>query len=457
MDILIIGLGYVGLTKAVHFAQNNNIYGYDVDKNKSFPDPETGKLWIKEPLLEELYEKAYNEDHIYSYSLDHSVELTDVAFVCVGTPAGDNGEVILDYVYQAMSDLGRAIAKSKKENYLVILKSTVTPGTSEKCIKTLEQTSGLVHGEGLMFTMVPEFLQEGKALAGLAFPDKIVIGHKYKKEFNMTRDLYLNSLSSVAQQEAYIFPCNYVNAEFIKYANNSMLATKISFINEFANFCEAVEGADINVISKAIGMDHRIAPNFLQAGLGFGGSCFGKDVDAIREFADRNGLDSTFLSEVLSINYSQRDWAVSTAKSAMNTHVKHNHRRRVAILGLAFKPNTDDLRDAPAVDIIKQFLLYPKEYQVIVHDPVVKKMDIINLTSWDVTYQDDVANTIRNADCVILCTDWDEYKNISPEEFERELRTPIVIDGRRIYKPQNMLYNNIDYYGVGYGRFDARN
>jgi len=448
-----MGLGYVGLTKAIHFAKNGHaIWGYDIDTVKAFSSEEVGnKLWINEPLLQEYYDEI-RHTNLFQENLGKSVQFTTIAFVCVGTPEDNDGNVKLDYVYQAMGDLGRAIGKISQP-YTVVLKSTVTPGTSHECIRILERTSGRVHGEDLFFTMVPEFLQEGKALAGLAFPDKIVIGHKFKKELELVMGLYMSCLTHDHKDRVAIIPMNYVNAEFVKYANNAFLATKISFVNYLANMCENVYGADINVIADAIGQDYRISPNFLRAGLGFGGSCFGKDVMALRMFGDTE--DQSLLSEVLGINYAQRDWAVSTIEEAMEKHVTHNYSKRVAVLGLTFKPNTDDTRDSPAIDIINDLVIM--EYQVSMHDPVLEETVANRVVHYKATYHEPIENAIRNTDAVIICTGWDEYKALEPVFFKSHMRTPIVIDGRRIYKPQEMLYNNIHYYGVGYGRFDARN
>ena len=459
MQILIVGLGYVGLTKAIHFAKNGHaIWGHDIDPQKVFTTGEAGnELWIKEPLLQEHYDEI-RKTNLFQESLEDAVQKTKMAFVCVGTPENEDGSVKLDYVYQSMKQIGHAIAKTGTHlPYTVVLKSTVTPGTSENCIRILEMASGRVHGQSLFFAMVPEFLQEGKALAGLAFPDKIVIGHKYKHELNQVMGVYMSCLPSFHKEKVAIVPMNYVNAEFVKYANNAFLATKISFINHLANMCEDIYGADINIISKAIGTDYRIAPQFLQAGLGFGGSCFGKDVKALSMFGRPEGEHYyTLLDSVLDVNGGQRTWAVETLQEALMTHATGTGKYSVAILGLAFKPNTDDLRDAPAVDIIKA-LDKPKAFNIRVHDPVVGRQELYSYTNVHVSYQTEIEQVLRNTDAVIICTDWDEYKSITPDIFVKNMRTPIVIDGRRIYKPQEMLYNNIHYYGVGYGRFDATN
>jgi UDPglucose 6-dehydrogenase len=448
-----MGLGYVGLTKAIHFAKNgHSVWGYDVDPTKAFSSEEVGnKLWINEPHLQEYYDEI-RQTNLFQEDLETSVLLTNIAFVCVGTPKNDDGSVKLDYVYQAMADLGRAIGKTSQP-YTIVLKSTVTPGTSHECIRILERHSGRTHGEDIFFTMVPEFLQEGKALAGLAFPDKIVIGYKFKKELEQVMGLYMSCINRDHKERVSIIAPNYVNAEFIKYANNAFLATKISFVNYLANMCENIYGADINIIASAIGEDYRISPNFLQAGLGFGGSCFGKDVMALRMFGDTE--DNSLLSEVLAINYSQRDWAFWTTLKAIEDHVEHEWASRVAVLGIAFKPNTDDMRDAPAIDIIDS--LISEGFIINMHDPMVKENAAKQATNYKVSFQDNVLNAIRGTDAVIICTDWDEYKTLEPAFFKEHMRTPIVIDGRRIYKPQEMLYNNIHYYGVGYGRFDATN
>jgi UDPglucose 6-dehydrogenase len=236
---------------------------------------------------------------------------------------------------------------------------------------------------------------------------------------------------------------NYINAEFIKYANNSFLATKISFINEIANICEYVPGADVQVIAGAIGMDQRIGPHFLNAGLGYGGSCFPKDVAALIQAGNLYGIDSTFLSEVQAVNLGQRDWPIHMIKWRFGEHI---HDLNVAVLGLAFKPNTDDMRDAPSVEVVSS-LFNQGIMDIRTYDPIVKNY---------IHERNTAEEALEDADCTIIVTDWKEFKDITAETFISLMRTPVVLDGRRIYDPMKMIKSGVEYYGIGFGNLNGK-
>ncbi len=454
--VAVFGLGYVGLTTALALdAANIRVVGYDIDHDK-LDKLKNGELCMYEPGLENLV-----KNHNILVTSNPNVALQDdvkIVLVCVGTPSYDDGSINLEYVFNCMEDIAIGLA-DREESLLIILKSTVLPGTSEECINVLEQFSDKRHGQGFGFVMSPEFLREGSALNDTINPDKIVIGFKYDAEREMATELYEQMLRGHDREPNYdIFvDCNYMNAEFIKYANNACLATKISFMNDMATLCESVPGADIKVIEKALGMDYRISPHFLSAGLGYGGSCFPKDVQALIRFAENIGMDPILLHEIQGINLSQRDWPEYIIRSIYRNETEYDDddhsgdlsHLRVAVLGLAFKPNTDDMRDAPSVEIIRNLTM--RGADIIVHDPEAMENAGKALFT-TVTYADDIYEALTGADCVIVVTEWKEYTYIKPATFKKLMRRPVVIDGRRIYDPQEMLGAGIEYYGVGFGK-----
>jgi UDPglucose 6-dehydrogenase len=448
LNVTVIGLGYVGLTNALEFDQqlNWNVRGIDIDENKIQALRE-GNIFIHEPGLAEL---ASNHRIELSSSYNNEIrDFTDIIVVCVGTPFVE-GEVKLDYVWDAMRSIGIRLSEIELKRRVIILKSTVPPGTSQKCIEILEDMSGLVHGEDFGFVMSPEFLQEGSALTNIHHPDKIVIGHKFKWEAERVEGFMKTPLAVFPP----IIKTSYVNAEFIKYANNAFLATKISFINEMATLCELIPGADVKVLAEAIGHDDRISERFLRAGLGYGGSCFSKDIDTIVKWGQTRGHDATFLSEVQAVNGSQRDWPVQII---LNTFSQSDEEAplkslRVAMLGATFKPNTNDMRDAPSADIIDQ--LDHLGARVILYDPTIQdNADLKTATSawYSVIVRDNIIKTLDGAHCAVLVTEWPEFGALTPDTFNKYLINPIVIDGRRMYDPEDMKRKGIKYYGVGYG------
>lgn len=443
--IAVFGLGYVGLTTALALdAGEMRVVGYDIDRDK-LDKLKRGELYIYEPRLEDLIKK-----HNILVTDDLNIALQDdvkIALVCVGTPPYDDGSINLEYVFDCMRDIATGLA-DRDEWLLIILKSTVIPGTSEKCIALLEQVSGKRHGHDFGFVMSPEFLREGSALSDTFNPGKIVIGYKYKSEWDMAAEFYEQMLMGHEKEPDYdiFIDCNYVNAEFIKYVNNAYLATKISFMNDIASLCENVSGADIKVIENALGMDYRISPHFLKAGLGYGGSCFPKDVQALVRFSESVGSDSTLLQEVRAVNLSQRSWPEYIIRSVYGGFSN----LRIGVLGLAFKPNTDDMRDAPSIEIIRNLDIRGAE--IIAHDP--EAVENAKKVLPPIAYADDVHDVLRGSDCVILVTDWEEYTYIAPSTFKKLMKRPVVIDGRRIYDPQEMVAAGIEYYGVGYGILD---
>lgn len=448
MRVAVIGLGYVGLTTALIMdGAGYSVVGCDII-DKKLDDINEHKMPFYEPGLE-----AYMANHniVTTTNIITAVKDADVVLVTVGTPSTENGGINLQYVFEAMKDIARGLDGEEKEpTKLIILKSTCIPGTSEKCINILERYSGLQHGHHFGFVMSPEFLREGSAVEDTLNPDKVVVGFKYDFEFHRAIEFYefvphVDGFDPMKDNNVgqYVFT-NYVNAELIKYANNAFLATKISYINEIANICEYIPGSDVTVVARAIGMDSRIGPKFLNAGLGYGGSCFPKDVSALIQAGNLYGIDSTFLSEVQAVNLSQRDWPIHMIRWRFGEGIKN---LTVAILGLAFKPNTDDIRDAPSMEIIAS-LIRQGITDIKAYDPIVK-------TFPGVAIYKTAEEALEGADCALIVTDWDEFKAFTAETFINLMTSPIILDGRRIYDPMKMIKKGVEYYGVGFGNLNG--
>jgi UDPglucose 6-dehydrogenase len=440
LKVAVIGLGYVGLTTALLMdGAGYVVTGCDISDDR-VESVIRHEMPFYEPGLD-VYMKNHNI--ICTTSISEAVEYADTILVTVGTPQTENGGINLQYVFEAMKSIAIALDGDESHTKLIMLKSTCIPGTSEKCIDILERYSGLQHGHHFGFVMSPEFLREGSAVEDTLHPDKIVVGFKYDFEFHLAIEFYEFVPHTL---DRFIFT-NYVNAELIKYANNAFLATKISYINEIANICEYIPGSDVTVVARAIGMDSRIGPKFLNAGLGYGGSCFPKDVSALIQAGNLYGIDSTFLAEVQGVNLAQRDWPLHIIRTRFGEDFE-NYNLTVAVLGLAFKPDTDDIRDTPAKEIID--MLVRKTEQIRVYDPIVKVWPYSRVTMCE-----SAVEALTDADVAIVVTEWDEFKHFGAETFIMTMATPVVLDGRRIYDPMKMIKSGVEYYGIGYGNING--
>jgi UDPglucose 6-dehydrogenase len=365
---------------------------------------------------------------------------SEIIFVTVGTPSLPDGSIDLGQVTSASESIGEAFKET--EGYrLVVVRSTVVPGTCDLTVKPLlEKTSGKTCGRDFGLCANPEFLKEGSAVRGMLKPDRLIIGEYDNKSGDVLekfyRRFYKRDLPTVIRTTP-------ANAELIKYTNNAFLATKVSFINMIANLCERIQGCDIEKIAEGIGLDPRVGPLFLRAGLGWGGSCFLKDLKAILAFAKDQSIELPILDAALRVNMLQPFWAVQTARKALGTL----QGRRIAILGLAFKPDTDDLREAVSIKIIDQLL--QEGALVNAYDPAAMQ-NARAVFSNRISYSSSTEECIRDADCCILVTEWDEFKRIRPEDFKRLMRNPLVIDGRRIYDPKKFS-DRVEFYAVGLG------
>ncbi len=461
VKITITGTGYVGLVTAAVFADKGfSVVALDIDQDK-VDAVNKGETFFFEPNLPPLIQRVVLKKKTLTATTNiaESLKSSDVTFICVGTPSLEDGSCDLQYIEQSARDIGRAI-KEKNDYHLVIAKSTIVPGTTRNLIKkAIEEESGKKAGEGFGLCMSPEFLREGQSVHDTIYPDRIIIGEYDKKSGEMLegifRVLYSEKIDEFSKNWEAIYNkqvhCPKIlrlsleTAECIKYANNSFLATKISFINEFANICERIDGVDINNVAKGIGFDFRINPNFLRAGAGFGGSCFPKDVRAIMKFAKDIDFEPNILKSVIDINTHQTKRMVELAEEKLETLSG----KVVCILGLSFKPETDDMRNAPSIKIIEQLL--SKNARIIAYDPKAmseaKKKDSIGDK---ITYANSIQDALKDSDICMLITEWAEFKNLEPKDF-KSMKNPILIDGRRIYEPEKFMKEGIRYSGIGLG------
>jgi len=441
--ISVFGLGYVGLTFSTCLASKGfNVIGVDVDEVK-VNSINLGELPFYEPGLKDLLSNVLSEKFFYATtSHSEAVLNSSVSFICVGTPSKPDGSIDLKYVEQVSSDIGMAL-KDKDEYHLIVVRSTVTPGTTRSLVKNVvEKYSGKTCGVDFGLCMNPEFLREGSAINDIFNSDRIVIGEFDSKSGDLLKKLYVEFYGDNLPP---ILRTTIENAEFIKYANNAFLAMKISFINEIANICERIKGADVTVIAKGLGLDHRINPRFLNAGLGWGGSCFPKDVKALISFARKLDYNPLLLSAVNEVNKLQPYRAVEMAKKLIGD-LKD---RRIAILGLSFKPGTDDMRNAVSIKIINK--LIEEGAIVIAYDPAA--MDNAKRIFGDsIEYASSIFDCLRDADCAILVTEWSEFRDLTPEDFIEHMRIPAVIDGRRMFHPKEFS-SKLKFAAIGLGGF----
>jgi UDPglucose 6-dehydrogenase len=432
-NIAVVGVGYVGIVTGACFADlGNRVCALDISAEK-IENLKQGIMPIYEPGLKELIDRNVSAGRLtfttsYQEAInDHQAEF---AFICVGTPEGVDGEADLQYVRAA----AESIAEVMDHELVIINKSTVPVGTGD-------WVSGIIHEaqpSSLPFSVVscPEFLREGSAISDFMNPDRTVLGSQEREAADKVAQLHL-------PLRAPIVVTNLRTAEMIKYASNAFLATKISFINEMSNICEAL-GADVSEVAAGMGMDKRIGTHFLYAGIGYGGSCFPKDVKALAYMASVQGRHPQLLQAVMDINRFQRRTVVLKLREILGDDLTG---KTVGLLGLAFKPNTDDMRDAPSIDIAQT--LQAAGAAVKGYDPVA--MEAAGRVMPHVTYAKNAYDLAADCDAVIVCTEWNEFKNLDLGLLKERLRQPILIDGRNIYDPAVMKEAGFTYRGVGRG------
>jgi len=441
--ISVTGVGYVGLCTAVGFASK----GYDVigsthDAEKAAKINE-GIPPFHEPHLQQLLEETIRDDRLKCLHnrLDEAVQKTDITFNCMGTPSKPDGTINLEFIEQSTQEMDKVL--NKKETYhLVVIKSTVVPGTTKNTVKPILEKQSKKHcGSDFGLCMNPEFLREGSALEDTLNPDRIVIGQHDNKSGDTLESLYREFYR---ERTPPTIRTNLSTAELIKYANNAFLATKISFINTIANICEKTPDADVNMVAKGIGLDKRVGSLFLNAGLGYGGSCFPKDVKALIAHSKTLGYNPKLLDAVENVNETQPLKAIQLCKS----FVGDLKGKKVAILGLSFKPNTDDMREARSVPIINQLL--KERAHITAFDPIAASV-AKTIFENRIHYASSAIECLKNADCCILITEWDEFKKLTPEDFTKNMRNPVLIDGRRIFDAENFS-RKLKFAAIGLGK-----
>ncbi len=426
--ISVIGAGYVGLCTAVGFASRGySVVACDVDEEK-IVKINKGVPPFYEPGLQEKLSESIQKGNLKGVvgQIDRVILDTDLTFVAVGTPSKPDGGIDLKYIESAACNIGKAL-KQKNDYHVTIIKSTVVPGTTQNTVKPiLERESKKVAGDGFGLCMNPEFLRQGSAFQDTVNADRVVIGSFDVRSGDVLEDLYKSFYS---ERVPAIIRTSLSTAELIKYASNSMLATKISFINTIANICEKIPGADVKVVATAMGLDKRIGPLFLDAGLGYGGSCFPKDVKALIACSKSLGYDPELLDSVEQVNKVQPLKAVWFCRELLGYLAD----KKIAILGLAFKPDTDDMREARVIPIINQLLA--EGANVTAYDPVAMPI-AKTLFGNKIRYVSSALECLNGADACIVVTEWDEFKKLTPEDFIKNMKQPILVDGRRIYSAE---------------------
>jgi UDPglucose 6-dehydrogenase len=430
--ITIVGTGYVGLVTGAGFADlGNQVLCVDVDRAK-IEMLERGQLPFYEPGLDDLIARNVRERRLrFSLSLEEATRWGEAIFICVGTPQSEDGRADLKYVEAAARTIGRAMNGYR----LIVQKSTVPVGTAERVRAIVKKNAK----RGLKFDVAsnPEFLREGTAVENWMRPDRVVIGADSTRARQLLREIY----SPLYLIETPMVVTDVRTAELIKYAANAFLATKISFINEMANLSEAL-GADVKDVAKAMGLDRRIGPKFLHPGPGFGGSCLPKDTRAMAAFARRAGVKLRTVEAAIATNDAQRDIAVEKVMEALGGGRKP---RIAAILGLSYKPDTDDLREAPALDIIRA--LQRRGVRVRAYDPVVRE-GAAGLPA-RVTFAENAYDAAKGADALVIVTEWNEFRRLDLARIRRVMRRRAIVDLRNIYDPASVRKLGFDYTSVG--------
>jgi UDPglucose 6-dehydrogenase len=450
VSICVIGSGYVGLVAAVCFAEmGHSVVCVDNDESRVKTLREGG-VPIYEAHLPELLKKHRGHGVEFTTELGSAVERSDAIFIAVGTPQGDTGAADLSFVEAVVSEIARAIT-----SYKVIVEKSTVPVYTNEWIRRVMQRYGIDHA---LFDVVsnPEFLREGTAIVDFLHPDRIVVGAGSERAARLMESIYepITGGSYYTRTDALLGACSSEtpakllltsaqSAEIIKHASNAFLALKISFINAVANLAESVD-ADVEDIAAGIGLDSRIGHKFLHAGLGYGGSCFPKDVAAFHWVAQQQGLNFELLQEVQRINDAQKDVFFNKVRSALWTL----RGKKLAALGLAFKRDTDDIRESPALSVIKR--LIEAGASVTAYDPAaMDRAKEVLPPSKQMKYADSAIEAAEDVDAVLILTDWKEFATLDLAELNRAVRFPIVIDGRNLYKPLYMAEQGFTYVSIG--------
>ena len=442
MKLAVIGTGYVGLVTGTCFAEmGNNVICVDVDEKK-IENLKNGIIPIYEPGLEDMVLRNTAADNLnFTTNIKESLAVSDIVFIAVGTPMGENGSADLKYVTQVARDIGQHMEHS----LIVVDKSTVPVGTADLVRRTIQEELDKRNSD-LTFSVVsnPEFLKEGAAIDDFMKPDRVVIGADNDKTIEVMKELYAPFTRS---RERFI-EMDIKSAEMTKYAANCALATRISMMNEFALICEKV-GADINKVRAGIGSDSRIGHAFLYPGCGYGGSCFPKDVIALEKLAKENGIETKILRSVQEVNDRQKHVLADKVVSVFGEDLTG---KTFAVWGLAFKAETDDMREASSTVIIND--LTARGAKVVAYDPKAMEQakECYLKDNSGVEYVDSKYAALGRKDALLIITEWKEFRSPDFEEIRKGLNTPVIFDGRNIYNPERMKGLGFDYFCIGVGR-----
>ena len=450
IQIAVVGSGYVGLVAAVCFAEmGHDVICVDNDERK-VAALQGGDTLIHESYLPELLERYRNSKVRFMTDLAEATRECDAIFIAVGTPQSETGDADLSYVEAVACEIARSLTTYK----VIVEKSTVPVYTNEWISRAMERNGVSRH----LFDVVsnPEFLREGTAVADFLHPDRIVVGADNDRAAAILHAIYapLTSGEYYSRPDAISGVCSVTtpppilltstkSAEIIKHASNAFLALKISFINAVSNLCEATN-ANVEQVARGMGLDTRIGPRFLRPGIGYGGSCFPKDVAAFRSVAEQLGIDFNLLTEVEKINAQQKKRFLSKVRSALWTL----RGKRLGVLGLAFKGETDDIRESPAIELVE--MLLAEGCSVVAYDPAaIKRTEQVLPAGPNLRYAGDAYEAAENADALLILTDWSEFASLDLNRLNKALRYPIVIDGRNLYDPHVMTEHGFTYLSVG--------
>ena len=431
MQITVIGTGYVGLVAGACLADmGNNVICVDNNQEK-IDKLNQGIIPIYEPGLEELVKSNKNENRLeFSSNIDYAVKKSSVCFIAVGTPQGEDGSCDLQYVLKVAEN----IAKSMNGYKVIVDKSTVPVGTAEKVSEIIKKNT--THDFDVVSN--PEFLKQGNAVDDFLSPDRVIIGSNSEKATKIMQEIY----SPFFRTGNRVIVMDTKSAEMTKYAANSFLATKISFMNEIANLCEKI-GADAEMVRIGISTDNRIGNKFLFPGLGYGGSCFPKDVKALIKIGEEQNCSMSIISSADSINKEQRKIFAKKILKHFNNNISG---KTFAVWGLAFKPKTDDMREAPAIDIINTLL--ENGARIKAFDP--KAIDSAKIIFDNkIEYVDSAYQAVENADALLLLTEWNEFRRPDFDKIKQLMKTPTIFDGRNQYNGERLIENGFEYYCIG--------
>ena len=443
MNITIIGTGYVGLVSGTCFADmGNDVLCVDIDETK-VEKLQNGTLPLYEPGLEVFFERNLREQRLhFTTSLEEGVRHGGLLFLALPTPPGEDGSADLSYVEAVARQIGQMLAGDPAIGYRILVnKSTVPVGTAAR-VRSILEAEGLSAGQDFDVVSNPEFLREGVAVDDFMKPERVVVGASSTRAAETMQLLY----EPFVRQGNPILVMDERSAEMTKYAANSLLATKITFMNEVANLCERT-GANVDQVRIGIGLDSRIGKQFLYAGIGFGGSCFPKDVQALVHTADTHAYDFEILRSVLGVNERQRAVLAERVRARFEGDLSG---RRIAVWGLAFKPNTDDVRESPAHVVIQGLLDAGAEVAAFDPEAVETTQAVLGDA---ITYASDAYSVLQDADALVICTEWAEFRRPTFEKIRARLKTPLIFDGRNVYDPRRMAELGFEYHSIGRPHF----